>query len=142
MPSRAPRSRAKKVKNVNGLLITLRVTNSQRLLQRLQLQIGGCCDHRENPRFGLRHVVAQRSETAEKLVGDTSRMSAQSPYVMPVGDPRRPLIGRVAVGTLVASAVFFVFTVTKQIKPVYLHAPWVNDPSWSLPQRRGGSRTP
>jgi hypothetical protein len=55
-------------------------------------------------------------------------MSVQSPYLMPVGDPRRPLIGRVAFGTLLASAIFLVFTVTKQIKPVYLHAPWLNDP--------------
>jgi hypothetical protein len=47
---------------------------------------------------------------------------------MPVGDPRRPLIGRAAFGTLLASAVFFVFTVTKQVKPVYFHAPWLNDP--------------
>jgi hypothetical protein len=45
-----------------------------------------------------------------------------------VGDPRRPLIGRATFGTLLASAVFFAFTMTKQIKPVYLHAPWVNDP--------------
>jgi hypothetical protein len=55
-------------------------------------------------------------------------MSVPSPYVMPVGDPKRPLIGRAAFGTLLASAIFFVFTVTKQIKPVYLHAPWLNDP--------------
>src|ERR1017187_4750289 len=47
---------------------------------------------------------------------------------MAVGDPRRPLIGRAAFGTLMASAIFFVFTATKQIKPVYLHAPWENDP--------------
>jgi hypothetical protein len=45
-----------------------------------------------------------------------------------VGDPRRPLIGRVALGTLAAAAVFFAFTATKQIKPVYVHAPWENDP--------------
>lgn len=55
-------------------------------------------------------------------------MSVQSPYVLPVGDPRRFLIGRVAFGTLVTSAIFVVFTMTKQVKPVYLHAPWVNDP--------------
>jgi hypothetical protein len=48
--------------------------------------------------------------------------------VMPVGDPRRPLIGRAAFGTLMASAIFFVFTATKQIKPMYYHAPWENDP--------------
>ena len=55
-------------------------------------------------------------------------MSGQSPSEMPVGDPRRTLIGRAAFGTLLASAVFFVFTATKQIKPIYFHAPWVNDP--------------
>jgi len=55
-------------------------------------------------------------------------MSAQSPYVMPVGDVRRPLIGRAAFGTLLASAIFFVFTATKQSSPVYVHAPWVDDP--------------
>jgi hypothetical protein len=31
-------------------------------------------------------------------------------------------------GTLWASAVFFVFTATKEIKPIYNHAPWLNDP--------------
>jgi len=55
-------------------------------------------------------------------------MSVQSPYVMPVGDVRRPLIGRAAFGTLLASAIFFVFTATKQSNPIYVHAPWVNDP--------------
>jgi hypothetical protein len=29
---------------------------------------------------------------------------------------------------LVAATVFFVFTATKQVRPVYLHAPWFNDP--------------
>jgi hypothetical protein len=47
---------------------------------------------------------------------------------MPVGDPRRRLIGRAAFGTLMASAIFFLFTATKQIKPIYHHAPWENDP--------------
>ena len=55
-------------------------------------------------------------------------MSVPSTYVMPVGDLRRPLIGRAAFGTLLASAIFFVFTATKQSSPVYVHAPWVNDP--------------
>jgi hypothetical protein len=48
--------------------------------------------------------------------------------LIPVGDPRRALIGRAAIGVVLAAAVFFVFTATKQIKPVYLHAPWGNDP--------------
>jgi hypothetical protein len=47
---------------------------------------------------------------------------------MDVGDSRRPLIGRAAFGSVLASGVFFAFTLTKQIKPVYLHAPWENDP--------------
>src|ERR1035437_9358361 len=55
-------------------------------------------------------------------------MSVPSTYVMPVGDLRRPLIGRAAFGTLLASAIFFVFTATKQSSPVYFHAPWVDDP--------------
>jgi hypothetical protein len=55
-------------------------------------------------------------------------MSVPSPYMMPVGALRRPLIGRVAFGTLLASAIFFVFTATKQISSVYVHAPWVDDP--------------
>jgi hypothetical protein len=38
------------------------------------------------------------------------------------------LVGRAAFGTLMASAVFFIFTATKQIKPIYYHAPWENDP--------------
>ena len=64
------------------------------------------------------------------MIGDNLSMSAQRlPLAaMPVGDPRRPLIGRAAFGTLMASAIFFVFTATKQIKPVYHHAPWENDP--------------
>jgi hypothetical protein len=48
--------------------------------------------------------------------------------VVPVEDPRRPLIRRAVFGTLWASAVFFVFTATKEIKPIYNHAPWLNDP--------------
>jgi len=55
-------------------------------------------------------------------------MNTQSSYAMDVGDPRRALVGRAAFGTLLAAGVFFVFTMTKQIRPVYLHAPWYNDP--------------
>jgi hypothetical protein len=47
---------------------------------------------------------------------------------MAVGDPRRRLVGRAAFGTLLAAAVFLVFTGTKQIKAVYFHAPWSDDP--------------
>ena len=46
-----------------------------------------------------------------------------------VGDRCRRAVGRAAFSTLTAAIVFFLFTVpTKQIKPVYNHAPWLNDP--------------
>lgn len=49
-------------------------------------------------------------------------------YLMPVDDPRRQAVRRAVFGTLLASAIFFVFTYPKQIKPIYDHAPWENDP--------------
>ena len=79
----------------------------------------------ENP---ARPAAFSGRDPSQPLVGDNKSMSVQSPYLLPVGDPRRPLIRRAAFGTLLAAAVFFVFTVTKQIKPVNNHAPWVNDP--------------
>ncbi len=54
-------------------------------------------------------------------------MSARPP-VLVVDDPRRPLIRRAVFGALKAAAIFFVFTVTKEVKLVYDHAPWLNDP--------------
>jgi hypothetical protein len=48
--------------------------------------------------------------------------------VLAVDDPRRPLIRRAVFGTMWAAAVFFVFTATKEVKPVYDHSPWLNDP--------------
>jgi len=46
-----------------------------------------------------------------------------------VGDPIRPVIKRAVFGTLLASAIFFVFFVpTKQIHMLYNHAPWEDDP--------------
>ena len=46
-----------------------------------------------------------------------------------VGDRRRAAIGKAAFGTLWTAVAFFVFTVpAKQAKPVYEHAPWLNDP--------------
>jgi hypothetical protein len=46
-----------------------------------------------------------------------------------VGDRRREAIGKAAFSTLWTAIAFFVFTVpTKQAKPVYEHAPWLNDP--------------
>lgn len=48
---------------------------------------------------------------------------------MAVGDRRRVAIGKAALSTLWTAVAFFVFTVpTKQVKPVYDHAPWLNDP--------------
>src|ERR1039457_5189266 len=45
------------------------------------------------------------------------------------GDRRRVAIGKAAFSTLWPAIFFFLFTVpTKQIKPVYNHAPWLNDP--------------
>lgn len=46
-----------------------------------------------------------------------------------VGDRRRVAIGKAAFSTLWAAIAFFGFTVpAKQAKPVYEHAPWLNDP--------------
>jgi hypothetical protein len=46
-----------------------------------------------------------------------------------VNDPRRPAIGRAMFSTLWAAALFSVCTgPAKQIKPLYDHAPWLNDP--------------
>ena len=46
-----------------------------------------------------------------------------------VGDPSRGAIGKAVFSTLWTAIVFFLFTVpAKQIKPVYNHAPWLNDP--------------
>src|ERR1039457_4752614 len=54
---------------------------------------------------------------------------SQEAPVLAVGDPLRLLIRRAIVGTLLAAAVFSVTAgPVKQIKGVYDHAPWVNDP--------------
>ena len=46
-----------------------------------------------------------------------------------VGDRRRVAIGKAAFSTLWTAIAFFVFTVpAKQAKPIYEHAPWLNDP--------------
>ena len=61
--------------------------------------------------------------------GDNAGVGEQSQRrYLPVDDPRRLLIRRAAFGTLLASAIFVVFTATKLIKPIYVHAPWFNDP--------------
>ena len=56
--------RAPARKSVNGLLITLRVTHSQRLRLQPQLQIGWCCDHGENPRRTTEHEHDRRLSRA------------------------------------------------------------------------------
>ncbi len=49
--------------------------------------------------------------------------------VMAVDDPMRPLFGRAVVTTLLAAVVFTAVTdPTKQLKGIYDHAPWLNDP--------------
>ena len=53
----------------------------------------------------------------------------EQPQQLAAGDPRRAAIGKAAFSTLSTAIAFFVFTVpTKQVKPVYDHAPWLNDP--------------
>jgi len=48
---------------------------------------------------------------------------------MAVGDPRRLLVGSAILSTLWAAFVFSIFTgPVKQLKPLYDHAPWLNDP--------------
>jgi hypothetical protein len=55
-------------------------------------------------------------------------MSGPDRAVLPVDDPTRPSIRRAVFGTLWSVALFVVFTATKELKPIYLHAPWLNDP--------------
>ena len=58
---------------------------------------------------------------------DASRPDARQQLA--IGDRRRGAIGKAAFSTLLTAIVFFLFTVpAKQIKPVYNHAPWLNDP--------------
>jgi len=46
-----------------------------------------------------------------------------------VGDPARPALRRAILGTLLAAAVFSVFTgPVKQVSVLYDHAPWLDDP--------------
>ena len=47
---------------------------------------------------------------------------------LPASDPRRLQVRRAVFGALWAAAIFSVFTATKTIKPMYIHAPWFNDP--------------
>ncbi len=55
--------------------------------------------------------------------------SPEPAYVLAVGDPGRPAIGRAVFDTLLVAAVFSVLTGPfKQIAALYDHAPWLNDP--------------
>ena len=61
-------------------------------------------------------------------MGDGASRGEQ-PQQLAAADPRRAAIGKAAFSTLATAIAFFVFTVpTKQVKPVYDHAPWLNDP--------------
>jgi hypothetical protein len=53
---------------------------------------------------------------------------AQGGSEFAVDDPIRPRIRRAVVASVAAAVVFFGFTLTKQVKPLYAHAPWLNDP--------------
>src|ERR1039458_3285564 len=55
------------------------------------------------------------------------RMSTGS-YVLPVEDPRRPEIRRAVFGCVWAAAIFFIFTATRAVQPIYVRAPWRPDP--------------
>ncbi len=60
------------------------------------------------------------------IVSDAAR---QPEPLMAVGDPTRPAIRRAVFRSMVTAAVFFLLTgPVKQIKPLYNHAPWLNDP--------------
>lgn len=54
-------------------------------------------------------------------------MSAQRSVVL-VDHPRRPLIRRAVLATLWAAAISFALATTKEIRPIYGHSPWLNDP--------------
>ena len=46
-----------------------------------------------------------------------------------IGDPRRSVYRRAIVGSLVAGMAFLIFAVvTKQVRPLYAHSPWQDDP--------------
>lgn len=55
-------------------------------------------------------------------------MSVQAFGTLVVEDSRRLLIRRAVFATLWASGLFVALAATKEVKPVYNHAPWLNDP--------------
>lgn len=49
--------------------------------------------------------------------------------ILAVGDPRRPVVRRILVGTLLTAALFVAFAfVAKEVRPLADHAPWQDDP--------------
>jgi hypothetical protein len=55
--------------------------------------------------------------------------AASQPGVLAPGDVRRPAIGLAVRRALAAATLFTVFTVlTKEVRPVYAHVPWADDP--------------
>jgi hypothetical protein len=56
-------------------------------------------------------------------------MMMLNPRAFDIGDPVRPFIGHAVIRTLVAAVVFVFFAYgTKEIKPLYVHTPWMDDP--------------
>lgn len=49
--------------------------------------------------------------------------------VLPVGDGRRPVIGRACVASLLAACAFMIFALaSKEVRTLNVHAPWQDDP--------------
>ena len=75
----------------------------------------------------LRGAMPRRSGILADMSDEASRRDERQSLA--VGDRRRVAIGKAAFSTLWTAIAFFAFTVpTKQVKPVYEHAPWLNDP--------------
>jgi hypothetical protein len=54
---------------------------------------------------------------------------ANAVATLPVGDPRRARAGRAILLTLTVAAIFLAFAfASKEIEPIYSHAPWEDDP--------------
>ena len=90
-----------------------------------------CGSNKESRRAFWRHLLGSqepRDDTSALLQRRHTEDVAPQLSVLAVGDPRRPLIRRAVFGTIWAAAVFFVFTATKEVKTVYGHSPWLNDP--------------
>jgi len=78
-------------------------------------------------------IRSVRAMPGARLLGENGIVVAhgeqhQPEVTLSVGNSTRVLIGRSAFRTVLAAAVFFVFTASKEVKGIYIHAPWVNDP--------------